>query len=145
MKKFFLALSLLTTVTLMAARPTTELENPKAVEVFQRQFAGAQNVMWSTVNEFSKVSFTWAGHRTEAYFNRNAELVAAIRSIFYSQLPLAVVRAAELQFREKMVLEVRELTNEEGTTYSFLLEKKGKRYKAILSSTGHLHEMGKAE
>lgn len=139
MKKIFLAAAFFTaTVTSAFANPV-EKSDPKAEQVFNKQFAGAQNICWSKTEEgLLKVNFVWAGHSTVAYFNEKAEIVASVRSMFYDQLPLAIIRSVESRYKSPVVIEVREISNEEGTQYAVVLEEKTKKYSIRLNSAGEV-------
>lgn len=142
MKKNLLLLPVLLVTTLMSfAAGGPGGNDPKTEKNFRKQFVGAADVSWSKVEEgYTKVSFTWAGHRTEAYFNSQAEFVGAIRGMFFDQLPLSIIRAVDKKFNQPVVLEVREITNVDGTTYSLLLEKKSGRYKVRMNAYGMIEE-----
>ena len=130
-------------VTIFAASAAiTKHSEPTAEQFFEQQFTGAQDVKWSNVEGgFKKVVFTWGGHRTEAYFNKNAEFVGAIRTIFYAQLPLSLIRTLDQQFKNQVVMDVREITNEEGTAYTLIYEKKNKQFKVRVTASGYLEEV----
>lgn len=138
MKKNLLLLPVLLATTFLTAFARPEPGNEKQAEQnFTKQFAGAENVSWSKAIEgHLKVTFTWGGHRTEAYFNQQAEFVGAIRGIFYDQLPLTVIRGIEKAFPKPLVLEVREISTVEGTSYALVIEKKKGKYKVLVGSDG---------
>jgi len=138
MKKIFILLPLMLAATIMglAAEPGPGSE-PTAVQTFSRQFAGAENVRWSKEEDgLQRVSFVWGGHRSEAYFSATGEFLGALRGLFYQQLPLSVIRAVDKRYDHPVVLEARELSNQEGTTYSLLLEYRSKRLRVKLNGDG---------
>lgn len=119
-------------------------ENPVAVQAFKKQFAAAENAVWSTVdNEYSKVAFIWGGHRAEAFYNNNGELVGSVRGIFYTQLPLSVMRSIDKKFATAAIIEISEVNNADGTSYSLEVEYKNKRYKIRFDGVGSLLEKTK--
>lgn len=127
------------TVATVFATPNPEKADPRAEEVFRKEFAGAQDVNWSSMKEgLQKVSFVWGGLRTIAYFNDRAELVGSVRNVFYDHLPLTVVRSVESRFNNPVVVEVTEISNADGTSYQMVLEQKNKRYRVRVSSFGTL-------
>lgn len=142
MKKVSILLPVLLAVALMGfANPGKTGEEDRARQTFSRQFAGAEHVKWTSLdNEFQKASFLWGGHRTEAYFGANGEFVGAIRGLLFQQLPLAVSRVVDQKFENRVILEVREVTNAEGTSYTVLMNWKNKRYRARLQADGGLIE-----
>ena len=140
MKKIILALSLIVTVaTTSAFANPVEKVNPKAELLFNKQFAGAENVKWSTINDgVLKVSFTWGGARAEAFFDENAELIGTERNIFYNQVPLNVMRSLNTRFKDPIVLAVSEISVNGSTTYHISLEENNKKYKAVIGSLGDM-------
>ena len=145
MKKFFLLLPLLMAVTVLTSfsRSTTN-NDPRAEEAFKKEFAGASNVKWyKEEGGYVSVSFTWADNRTIAYFNSDGQLAGCIRGLNFNQLPLTVMRSIDLQFNNSIILEIREITNNDGINYTISLEYKNKKYKTRLNSAGELLEKEK--
>lgn len=138
----FLVLPLAIMATVFSSFASVKVNSePDAKKEFSKQFAGAANVIWSVVQaDLAKVSFTWAGHRAEAYYNSNAELIGTVRGLFYEQLPLAIIRTVDTKFKAPVILEVREISNEEGTSYVVVMERKDKKYKVRLNSQGSIIE-----
>jgi len=144
MKKFFLLLPIfLALISLTSFGRAALPVNPLAEETFNKYFAGAANVKWSEEAGFLKVTFTWAEHRTVAYFNLNGELAGSIRNLFYNQLPLAVVRSLQQSFNNPVVLEIREIANDEGIYYGLTMEDGKKRFKIRINSLGDILEKTK--
>lgn len=111
--------------------------NPVAESAFNKLFAGASDVKWSTLEGgFIQASFYWSDHRTIAYFSPDAEFLGSVRTLFFNQLPLNVMRAIDNQYGSKSVIEIREITNDEGTSYVVVVDQKEKRIKVSLDSSG---------
>lgn len=143
MKKFFLSLSLVLTAGLVSAFTGTNID-PRLERTFAKEFAGAENVKWMKLDEgYQKASFTLAGIGVEAYFSSDARLAATVRNLFYNQLPLVVIQAVHNQFANPVVVEVREVNNNEGTTYRIRLEQKAKKYYLYLNAMGEITEVKK--
>jgi len=144
MKKFVLLLPLLLAVISVTsfARNTPDTD-PRAEKAFNRYFAGAANVKWSEEAGFIKVTFTWAEHRTVAYFNLNGELAGSIRNLFLNQLPLAVMRSVQQNFKNPIVVEIREISNEEGIYYALTVEEDNKKFRVRVNSIGDILERTK--
>jgi hypothetical protein len=137
MKKFFLVALILTAGFVSSFANPLENVDPKAEQVFSRQFAGAQSISWTrTESGLLKVSFVWGGHSTVAYFNESAELVGSVRNLFFDQLPMTIVRAVDQKFKSPVVTEVREISTDEGTSYSIVLEEGTKKYSVKFNSLG---------
>jgi|SRR6218665_2893130 len=138
MKKFFLA-AMMCTLGIASVFANPVEKDPKAEELFSRQFSGAQHISWSRTTEgVLKVSFVWGGHSSVAYFNEKSELVASARSMFFDQLPMTVVRSVETKFKSPVVTEVREISTEEGTSYNLVLEEGVKKFKIKVNSSGEV-------
>jgi hypothetical protein len=144
-KTFILTLMLAVSGMSIFASPATG-ENPQAESAFKKQFAGAANVKWETVEGgFLQASFTWADHRTIAYFSPEAEFLGSVRNLFFSQLPLAVMRTIDREYGSQSVIEIREIMNSEGTHYSVVLDQKDKRYKLKVNAAGDITEKEKVK
>ncbi len=137
MKRITILLPVLLAVSLMSFAAPHTGEEDRAKLNFARQFAGVENVKWSQVDRnYQKASFLWGGHRTEAYFDKDGRFVGAIRGLFYQQLPLAVAGTVDRKYENRVILSVREISNAEGTSYSVLMDWKGKRYNVKLQPDG---------
>jgi hypothetical protein len=136
MKKIILTLCVLavSAATLFAA--DQPVSNPKAQENFKKEFNGAQSVVWSTDGDYAKVSFLFGGNSTVAWFGENGELVGSVRDLSFNQLPLTVMTSLERRFPQAATLDVREISNTEGTRYKVSLEYNGKKYKVALFPDG---------
>ncbi|MBP7555882.1 MAG: hypothetical protein KA821_06445 [Chitinophagaceae bacterium] len=137
MKKILILLPLMLAATIVGFAAGPVPASDPAVQSFSRQFAGAQNVSWSNGEDgLQRVTFVWAGHRAQAYFSAAGEFLGAMRGLFYQQLPLSVIRAVDKRYNNPIVLEARELSNQEGTTYSLLIEYRSKRMRVKLNGDG---------
>jgi len=139
MKKSFLVLSLLLVITsLTTFAHLNHQVDPRAEQAFKREFAGAANVLWGKSGDFQIVSFLWADHQAVAYFNGDGELVGCIRGLFFTQLPLTIIRSVQRNYKNAVILETMEITNEEGVRYKLIMEDKDKKYEVSLNSFGDI-------
>lgn len=144
MKKSFLLLPLvLVAISLTAFARLNSKVDPRAEQAFNKEFAGASNVTWASTGNFLKASFVLADHQAVAYYNSDAELVACVRSLFFNQLPLTVIRSVERNFKNADILEIREITNDDGINYTMMLESKNKKYHVRVNSMGEILEQEK--
>ena len=143
MKKSFLLLPIIMALISLASFGRPAPINPLAEETFKKYFAGAANVNWSEEEGYLKVTFTWADHRTIAYFNLKGELAGSVRNLFFNQLPLAVMRSIQQSFDHPVVVEIREISNEEGIYYGLSLEDGNKKFKLRVNSLGDILEKTK--
>lgn len=147
MKKSFLTLTvILTVISITTFAGTTHNADPRAEKAFQQQFAGASNVKWSKVeNGYLQAVFTWANHRTIAYFSPDAEFVGSVRNLLFNQLPLSVMRTIDSHFKDDVVIEIKEITNDDGTHYDLIVEQKGKKYDVKINNAGEITEKVKVK
>lgn len=139
MKKLLVSLLLVFTAGMTSAFGNGKNIDPLVEKLFTREFPGAENVKWVSLEDgYQKASFTLAGIGVEAYFSPEAELAGTVRNLFYNQLPLVVIQTVNNRFAGSIVLEVREITNSEGTSYRIRMEKKEKRHDLYLNSFGEI-------
>jgi hypothetical protein len=140
--------NLILSVAVMLVTGTTPLlangnnNDPRAT--FANQFTGAQNVKWTELEGgFHRVLFTLNGTGVEAFYGPEAELLGTVRVLFYTQLPLRVMQTLENRITGAVIIEVREITTGDGTTYNILLEQKNKKYSLKIGSLGDILEKQK--
>src|SRR5258705_8452905 len=145
MKKIFVSLSLLLAIATSTAFANVIIidPNPGMEEVFKKEFAGAENVSWSQQENYQKATFILAGHRVIAYFNEDNEFAGCIRDILYDQLALIVTKAIDKKFPGAEMLDVREITNSDGTSYLLRTDWNNKKYKVKITSDGNISEIEK--
>lgn len=145
MKKIFVTLSILLTAAASTAFANIKTFDPSpgVEEVFKKEFAGAENVIWSQQENYQKATFVLAGHRVIAYFNEENEFAGCIRGILYDQLPLIVTKTIDKKFPGAEMLEIREITNSDGTSYLLRADMNNKQYKVKISSDGNIADIEK--
>jgi len=144
MKKIIISLSLLLSAGLTSAFAGNEL-NPdqKVLEAFKKEFVAAQNVSWAKQGDYDKATFVLADRRTIAYFNTEGELQGFVRDIFFNQLPLAAMTAFDKKYPGSEVLEVREVSNVDGTNYLVKFETEKKKVSVRVSPEGNIDQVEK--
>jgi hypothetical protein len=116
--------------------------DPRAEKIFAKQFAGAENVKWMKLNDgYLGVTFVLNGIGAETFFDADGELAGTIRNLFYNQLPLVVMQTVDNKFKAAVVVEVKEITNAEGTHYKVVLEEKNKKYTIRVNSLGQITDV----
>jgi hypothetical protein len=144
MKNLIVAVAAIVATSFAPALANGTNNDPTTESVFANQFTGAQNVKWTELeNGYHRVFFTFNGTAVEAFYNGDAELVATVRNIFYNQLPMRVIQTMGIKFADAVVIEVKEITNTEGTYYKILLEQKDKKYNLKVSGSGDVLEKEK--
>lgn len=144
MKKIFITL----TVCMAAfASPVFAAGDPGpgqlVLESFKKEFVNAEQVSWDKQEGFDKATFLLAGSRAVAFFNSRGELAGSIRDIFFNQLPLAVMTTVDRRFPEADVYDVREISNETGTSYRLTVEEKGRKKTVRVDPSGHISNVEK--
>ena len=142
MKKIFLSLSILLTAATAFAHTTT-LPSPGVEEIFKKEFAGAENVVWAQQDNYQKATFILGTYRVVAFFNEDNEFAGCIRNILYDQLPMIVTKSVDKKFPGADLLEISEITNSEGTSYLLRVEVKNKQLKVKINSDGNITETEK--
>ena len=144
MKKIFVSLSfILTAAASSAFANLVPLPDPGVEEVFKKEFAGAENVVWSQQENYQKATFILGCYRVVAFFNEENEFAGCIRNILYDQLPLIVTKTVDKKYPGAELLEIREITNSEGTSYLLRMDVNNKRLKVKISSDGNIADIEK--
>ncbi|SRR5258706_4348420 len=144
MKNLIVSLAVVVTASLNPVLAHATDSDPRAEKVFSEKFAGAQNIKWTRLDDgYLRVSFVLNGVGAESYFDRDAALVGTVRNLFYGQLPLSVIQTIANKFGETCVIEAKEITNEDGTSYKVIFEQKERKYSVRLSSLGEVMDVQK--
>jgi len=142
MKKTMFFLAILFTVGLTPVKANDwPGPNDRAVETFNKEFKGAEDLRWKKEAEFQKALFFFHGHRLIAYFSEEGRLLGSARDVLFNDLPLPVIKAFEGHFAGADYRMIHEIINEEGTTYWLTLEVKGRQYHVKASTSGSLLEV----
>ena len=144
MKNLIVSLAVLVTAGFTPALAHTSDNDPRAEKIFAKQFTGAQNVKWTRLDDgYLRVTFVLNGIGAETFFDADAEVVGTVRSLFYNQLPLSVVQTVNNRFGEASIIEIKEVTNSDGTGYRITLEQNNKKYRIRVNSIGEITELEK--
>lgn len=136
MKKIILSLCVLAISSAALFAADQPVNNPKAHETFRKEFSGAQSVNWSLDGQFAKASFVLGGNSAIAWFDTDGVLVGSIRDLSYNQLPLVVMTSLEKRFPQATNIDIREITNDEGTRYRLTIQHNSKKLKVALYPDG---------
>jgi hypothetical protein len=139
MKKIIITLSILMTVAITSVFASGIPDvNQKVLAAFEKDFTSAKNVKWNKDGDYLKASFTIADMLTDAFYTEDGELMGSARNLLFNQLPLAVIHEYNKRFDEASVLNVLEITNNEGTSYRIWLEQDNKKLKIRASGAGEI-------
>ena len=137
MKRIYLSLLLALTIFVSSAYASPD-PNKEIQESFKKEFPNTKALAWIEVGDFMRATFLLDGQRTEAYFSEDGILQGSVRYLFFSQLPLAVMKAVEKRYVDADPLDVYEITNDEGTSYRITLESQEKKYKIKVDANGNI-------
>lgn len=134
MKMFFFALTLVTTLFTKSsfANEGTAIE-PEVLKSFQTTFAAAQNADWTETENLYKVQFALNDQRITAFYQKDGTIAAITRNISPMQLPVSLHTALKNDYKSYWVVELFELSNEDGVQYYVTLEDADS--KIVLKST----------
>ncbi|MCZ2458452.1 MAG: hypothetical protein LC128_02405 [Chitinophagales bacterium] len=143
MKKIFLFLSFAMIIGMTTVFAGTDpAVNSRIMNSFKKEFPQVGSIMWSKDQDYFKATFVMNYFRMEAWFNEEGKLLGTVRNLSFRQLPLIVVKGINNKYPSANIIEILEITNEEGTTYRVTANEKNKTI--ILSSTpeGHVVKTG---
>ena len=144
MKKICLSLSFMLAIAFTSIAANDPAEISKEVQAaFKKEFPGSEVLNWNTVGEFSRATFLLGGNRIDAYFSEDGHLQGSVRTLFFSQLPLATMTAVDKRYPAADVIEVYEITNDEGTAYRITLESQEKRLRVKVDANGNITQSEK--
>lgn len=135
MKKFFLALAILTSGIIYAADPGVD---EKVVKSFNTAFPNAEKVKWYEVNGLYEVIFENDLVRCRMWYDQAGAVIRTHR--YYSQEGLSPFILAKLEnrFAGKKIFGVTEVTTEDGVTFHVILEDDKKWYHVNADAYGNL-------
>lgn len=121
MKKMILTLAI--AMSTFAAFAGEETVNQAVLKSFQTEFAGAENVSWTTGRNSFKAAFVMNGQHVVAYYNFQGSLMGLTRNISSLDLPLSLQANLKKDYQGYWISDLFEVSNQEGTAYYITLEK----------------------
>ncbi|MCW3088857.1 MAG: hypothetical protein JWQ78_2243, partial [Sediminibacterium sp.] len=122
MKKLFIAALMVVAVGSSAFAMDVNKISGKTRNNFENQFAGAENVTWSTRDTYTKAAFTLAEEKVEAFFATDGELIAFSRKADFKKLPLNAIQKIKKSYSNYTVVETIEFEQEGERSYYVSLE-----------------------
>lgn len=136
MKKRFLSVALFLFIASATAFAHQNDISDKLKKAFEKEFAGATSVQWTSFGNYEIVSFVLDGYSVEAYFSTNGELLGFGRSIQPGQLPLKLNLSFRKRYPGANFKNVLEVYNDEGVCYWITVESQTKVYRVKANETG---------
>jgi hypothetical protein len=122
MKKLLIAAIMVVAVGSSAFALDVNKISVKVRNSFETQFAGAENVTWTTTVAYTKAAFTLADESVEAFFAADGELIAFSRKVDLKKLPLIALQKIKKQYSAYKVTETIEFDQDGDKSYYVALE-----------------------
>jgi hypothetical protein len=124
---------LLTSISSAFANGKEEV-NEKIIRSFEKEFAGAQQVQWTTTKGFVKVTFTLNEQVVYAFYESNGNLLGVTRNIVSSQLPINLFTDLKKNYSTHWITDLFEMASNNENVYYVTLENGDQ--KIVLKSSG---------
>ncbi len=137
MKKMIMAISFIAlTIGNMAFAGEKEIDK-RVKQNFEKEFAGAVDVKWYSLDDYVQVDFTFRDMRLMGYYSQDGETLGLARHITFSSLPLQLQLDVKKSYKDYWITQIYELDNKEGTRYFITIENADKSIKlGSIGSTG---------
>lgn len=136
MKKFFVTAAL--AIGLVSMSFASDVKIHKRVQsAFQKEFATAFNPRWESVGSgILHVTFTQNSEVMDAYYNEEGQLISVARYVSREQLPMLVTKTINERLGSAELSQIRELVNENETSYLVTAKKENGTVVARIYTTG---------
>ena len=124
---------LLTSISSAFANGKEEVSD-KIIKSFEKEFAGAQDVQWTTNKDFVKVTFTLNEQVVYAFYEPNGNLLGVTRNIVSSQLPINLLTDLKKNYSSHWITDLFEMASSNENVYYVTLENADQ--KLVLKSSG---------
>ncbi len=119
MKKIIITLAIaISSFSAFASEPVS----PIVLNSFNKEFAGVQNVEWTSTDSYVKATFVYNGQNVAAFYHPSGEIIAVTRNITSLQLPLSLQTNLKDHYEGFWITDLFELSNNDGTSYYITLE-----------------------
>ena len=132
MKKIIIMLAV--AISSLTAFASDENVNATVLSAFNKEFAGAKNVQWTSTNEYYKAAFVFNGQCVSAFYQLDGELIGMSRNLSSLELPISLQTNLRNSYNSYWISDLFEISNNEGTSYYITLEKADS--KIVLKSNG---------
>ena len=117
MKPLLIAFTLVCAVVTTSAFAKDVKVTPVVLHTFETSFKSAQDVQWSRVDALYLATFTLDQQKVLAFFSSEGALVATGRYLSKTQLPISLQTNLKQNYDNYAVVDLFEVSNEEGTSY----------------------------
>lgn len=133
MKKIIIILAV--AISSLTAFASDKNVNSNVLSSFNKEFAGAKDVQWTTTDNYYKASFVFNEQFVSAFYQLDGELIAMSRNISSLELPISLQTSLKKTYNSYWISDLFEISNGEGTSYYITLDKADA--KLILKSSGN--------
>jgi hypothetical protein len=133
-RKIIIGLFMLITGISSAFANGREEVNQQIIKSFNKEFAGAQNVQWTTTKEYVRATFTLNEQVAFAYYSEDGKLLGVTRNIVSGQLPISLLTDLKKNYNAYWIADLFEMAADDENTYYVTLENSD--YKVVLKSNG---------
>ena len=102
---------------------------------FNKEFAGAKDVQWTTTSNYYKASFVFNDQFVSAFYQLDGELIATSRNISSLELPMSLQTNLKKNYNSYWISDLFEISTNDGTSYYITLDKADS--KVVLKSSGN--------
>jgi hypothetical protein len=107
---------------------------------FTREFPGAQNIKWSTINNTQKVVFTLNGLTTKVFYDQQGKFSYSLTTYAAEQLPEEILRNVYQTYKKYKIISAKEVRSQEQASFHIILEN-DRSYKTIKVSNNHIEQI----
>lgn len=133
MKKIIIMLAV--AISSFTAFASDDNVSSNVLSSFNKEFAGAKNVQWTTTSNYYKASFVFNDQFVSAFYQLDGELIATSRNISSLELPMSLQTNLKKNYNSYWISDLFEISNSEGTSYYITLDKADS--KVVLKSSGN--------
>jgi hypothetical protein len=132
MKKIIIMLAI--AISSFTAFAGEENVSSTVLNAFNKEFAGAKDVQWTTTSDYYKAAFVFNGQNINAFYHLDGELLGLTRNITSLELPISLQTNLKNNYSKYWISDLFELSNNDGTNYYITLESADS--KVVLKSNG---------
>jgi hypothetical protein len=120
MKKIIIMLAI--AISSLTAFAGEENVSSTVLNAFNKEFAGAKDVQWTSADNYYKAAFVFNGQNVTAFYQLDGELIAMTRNISSLELPISLQTNLKNNYSKYWISDLFEISNNEGTSYYITLE-----------------------
>ncbi len=132
MKKIIIILAV--AISSLTAFASEKSVSATVLNAFNKEFAGAKDVQWTSTNDYYKAAFVFNGQSVSVFYQLDGELIAMSRNISSLELPISLQTNLKNNYSDYWISDLFEISNTDATSYYITLENADS--KIVLKSEG---------